>query len=76
MAHNNNVRTLEGPQRRIALRTVMAYRTVSSEAILVVAGMIPVHLAAAERQTWYLLKRRGAKNMTELSTQTHAKLQE
>jgi hypothetical protein len=54
----------------------MTYRTVSSEAILVIAGMIPAHLAAAERQAWYLLKRQGVTDMTEIRTQTLAKWQE
>jgi len=77
LVHNSNVRTLEGLQRRIALRTVIAYRTVSNEAILVVAGMIPAHLAAAERKTWYLLKRQGATDkMAEIRTRTLEKWQE
>lgn len=46
----NNVEALEGPQRKIALRCIMAYRTVSTAAALVVSGMIPAHLAALESQ--------------------------
>lgn len=37
------------PQRKVALRVVQAYRTVSTAAILVVAGCTPVHLAARGR---------------------------
>lgn len=40
MAFENNIRMIEAPQRRIALRTVIAYRTVSTMAIQVIAGMI------------------------------------
>lgn len=49
MAFNRNVTTLEKPQRAIAIRTVMAYRTVSTAAVLVIAGMIPAHFLAWER---------------------------
>ena len=45
-----NVKTLVRPQRRIALRVAKAYRTVSANAILVVAGMVPAHLKAQEQQ--------------------------
>lgn len=44
-----NKSTLLKPQRIIALRIAMGYRTVSTEAILVVAGIIPAHLMALER---------------------------
>lgn len=50
LVFETNVQTLVRPQRRIALRVAMAYRTVSANAILVVAGMIPVHLKALEQQ--------------------------
>lgn len=59
MVFEHNVRTLEGLQRKIALRTVMAYRTVSTSAILVVAGMVPAHLLAMERQRIHNQKRQG-----------------
>ncbi|KAL4097352.1 hypothetical protein QTP88_022145 [Uroleucon formosanum] len=45
-----NVTTLVRPQRRIALRVAKAYRTVSANAILIVAGMVPAHLKAQEQQ--------------------------
>lgn len=54
-----NIGVLEGPQRKIALRTAMAYRTVSTQAILVVAGMLPAHLLANERQRNYKRMRKG-----------------
>jgi len=49
----NNVKMILGPQRKIALRIDMAYRTVSTSAVMVVAGTIPVHLMARERQKKY-----------------------
>jgi len=44
LVYEKNVNTLLGPQRKIALRVAMAYRMVSTQAIMVVAGMIPAHL--------------------------------
>lgn len=41
-------------QRKIALRVASTYRTTSTEAALVIAGMIPLHLLAEERETIYL----------------------
>lgn len=38
--YKKNVNTLLSPQRKIALRTALAYRTVSTEAILVISGII------------------------------------
>lgn len=49
MAFNCNVTSLDRPQRTIAIRTIMAYRTVSTAAALVMAGMIPAHFLAWER---------------------------
>jgi len=72
----NNVKTLEGPQRKIALRTVMAYRTVSTDAILVVAGLTPAHLVAMESQKRDLEKRQGTVvNMAEERSMTIQKWQ-
>lgn len=45
----SNVRILLRPQRTMALRVAKAYRTVSTQAALVVAGLIPVHLLVRER---------------------------
>lgn len=36
----NNVKMILGPQRKIALRIAMAYRTVSTSAVMVVAGIL------------------------------------
>lgn len=49
MVFDRNVGILEGPQRTMALRVAMAYRTVSTAAALVISGMIPAHLMARER---------------------------
>lgn len=46
----SNIKTLVRAQRRMALRVAKAYRTVSANAILVVAGMVPAHLKAQEQQ--------------------------
>ncbi|XP_054281266.1 uncharacterized protein LOC128998934 [Macrosteles quadrilineatus] len=40
-------------QRQAALRVASAYRTVSKPAVLVIAGVIPVKLLAAERKAIY-----------------------
>ncbi|KAL4085358.1 hypothetical protein QTP88_027217 [Uroleucon formosanum] len=50
---NINKSTLLKPQRLIALRIAMVYRTVSTQAILVVASIIPAHLMALERLKTY-----------------------
>lgn len=59
LVSNRNVAIIERPQRTIALRVAMAYRTVSTQAIMVVAGMIPGHLLARERQKMYRLTKEG-----------------
>lgn len=46
---NNKRKILEQPMRRVALRVASAYRTVSTQAILVVSGIPPVDLLARER---------------------------
>jgi len=43
MLVERNRKTVLRPQRTITLRTAMSYKTVSTAAILVVAGMIPAH---------------------------------
>jgi len=48
-----NKSTLLKPQTIIALRIAMGCRTVSTQAILVVAGIIPAHLMALERLKSY-----------------------
>ncbi|KAL4125997.1 hypothetical protein QTP88_010229 [Uroleucon formosanum] len=47
---DRNVKTLGGPQRKMALRITSAYYTVSYEAAMVVAGIPPIHLLAKERR--------------------------
>lgn len=59
LAFANNVEALERPQTKIALRCIMAYRTVSTAAALVVNGMIPAHLAALEIQKRFLYKKQS-----------------
>lgn len=67
-----NINTLLGPQRKMALRIGMAYRTVSTPAILVVAGTIPAHLMARERQEKYRQSKRGLEvNKKELRRSTY-----
>lgn len=53
-------------QRRGALRIISSYRTVSEAAALVVAGVIPIDLLAAERKE--VFARLTASNRTETST--------
>jgi len=63
----NNVKMILGPQRKIALRIAMAYRTVSTSELMAVAGTIPVHLMAGERQKKYRQIQEGvATNEEEL----------
>ncbi|KAF0711969.1 Reverse transcriptase domain-containing protein, partial [Aphis craccivora] len=59
LAFAYNIEALGGPQRKIALRCIMAYRTVSTVAALVVNGMTPVHLAALESRRRYIKKKQG-----------------
>lgn len=46
-----NLMMLQKTQRKIALRVISAYKTVSTEATLVIASIIPFHLLARERDT-------------------------
>ncbi|BET02091.1 Reverse transcriptase (RNA-dependent DNA polymerase) [Nesidiocoris tenuis] len=46
-------------QRRGALRVACSYRTVSEPAVLLIAGVTPVHLMAAERRRVYLRLQEG-----------------
>jgi len=54
-------------QRRGALRVASAYRTVSEPAVLVIAGVIPIHLLARERQAIY--RRRAEANRATVATE-------
>lgn len=51
-----NRKKMASVQRRSALRTASAYRTVSEAAVLVVAGVIPIDLLAKERKRVYVRK--------------------
>lgn len=56
---DKNIKTLSSPQRLMAIRVACAYRTVSTNAILVVAGMLPLKQLANERRAIYEAKRLG-----------------
>lgn len=49
-----NCKKLSRIQRRMALRVASAYRTVSTPAVFVIAGAIPVEMIARERKAIYL----------------------
>lgn len=53
----NKLSIMEKPQRRMALRIVCAYRTVSTQAVLVVASVPPIDLLAWERKQIYINRR-------------------
>lgn len=57
LVFERNIKSILRPQRTIALRTAMAYRTVSTAATMVVAGVIPAHLLAWERTKRYEIRR-------------------
>jgi len=56
LVFDRNIQSILRPQRTIALRTAMAYRTVSTAAIMIVAGVVPAHLAW-ERTKRYEIRR-------------------
>jgi len=49
MMFQNHRQLILAPQRRMAIRVASAYRTAPTDAILVVAGFTPIHLAARGR---------------------------
>lgn len=53
LVYESYVNMLERPQRIITHRVVMAYRTVSTQAALIVSGLIPAHLMAIEGTDTY-----------------------
>jgi len=62
-----NKKELLKPQRLMAIRVASAYRTVSTNAILVVAGMLPLHLMVSERNEVPETKKAGSQpNKEEL----------
>jgi len=74
LVFRGKVETLERPQRAIALRVAMAYRTVSTAAVLVIAGLIPAHLLAWERMEMHI--RRHEPDGRRVSTETRAAVTE
>lgn len=70
LAFQSNIDTLLRPQRSIALRVAMAYRTVSTGAILVIAGTIPAHLLAWERQRRHDGKGDQRRRATDMALRT------
>lgn len=48
LRHECNRAKMSSPQRKMALRVASAYCTVSNDAIMVVAGIVPIHLLAEE----------------------------
>lgn len=62
-------------QRWIALRVASAYRTISGDALLVIAGVPPIDLSAIERTDVYE-QIQGAGNVSELRANAKRKLHE
>lgn len=60
LVHQRNVDIILRPQRVLALRAAMCYRTVSTVAAMVIASIIPAHLLASERSERYI--RRGERD--------------
>jgi len=47
--HECNRSKMSSPQRKIALRVVSAYCTVSNAAVMLIAGIVPIYTLAKER---------------------------
>uniref|UniRef100_A0A2S2NQQ6 Reverse transcriptase domain-containing protein n=1 Tax=Schizaphis graminum TaxID=13262 RepID=A0A2S2NQQ6_SCHGA len=62
----NHRQLLLGPQRTMALRVASAYRTVSTAAIMVVAGTVPVHLMASGRAELRRLQMNRTENARQI----------
>ena len=56
----HNRRTMQSVHRLTAIRVTSAYRTVSSDAVCVIAGMKPIDVAADEAKRMFEAKRNGA----------------
>lgn len=65
-------RRLESVQRLSALRVVCAFRTVSDDAVCVLAGMPPIDILAMERQTTYLRRGHGPKKEIRRTAQAES----
>uniref|UniRef100_A0A2S2QP02 Retrovirus-related Pol polyprotein from type-1 retrotransposable element R1 2 n=1 Tax=Sipha flava TaxID=143950 RepID=A0A2S2QP02_9HEMI len=76
LVHEHYVKMLERPQRTIGLRVAMAYRTVSTQAALVVSGLIPAYLMAIERTETANGRKEGNLDTTETRNRTLQKWQE
>lgn len=61
---------LESTQRKTAIRIASAYRTVSTKAIQVIAGTIPIHLLVAERTYDKAANKREQKARARQNTMT------
>lgn len=57
LIYAHNVDKLLRPQRKVTLRCLMAYRTVTTAAVIVVIKIIFAHLAAHESQMRYRNRR-------------------
>lgn len=62
----NHRQLLLGPQRTMALRVASAYRTVSTAAFMVVAGVVPVHLMARSRTQLRRLQKNHPENARQI----------
>lgn len=69
------VKALGKFQRRIALRVAKAYRTISGDALLVVAGIPPIDLLAVERADLHE-GRKARRTTAKISTEARRKLME
>lgn len=65
MGADRNRTCLIRAHRLAALRLVRAYRTVSDEAAMVLAGTTPIDLAALERARIYSVKKSGGLSIEE-----------
>lgn len=68
-----NKKKLASPQRKMALRIASAYCTVSTAAIMVITGIVPIHLLAAERAEIEQAKKDG-KDMQKEKTEAKARV--
>ncbi|XP_060881947.1 uncharacterized protein LOC132953573 [Metopolophium dirhodum] len=64
MYNRRGVNVLNAIQRRVGIGRVCAYRSVSYEAVKVVAGFIPIDLMALERFTSFEARRAAMKTGT------------
>ena len=66
---NRNRASLSKTQRLMAIRVASAYRTISSEAACVIAGMVPICIALEEDNTCYLQRNtRGIRKTVRTET--------